>query len=102
MAKKASRLVFDTNVLISALLIGDSTPGKAFRVALSRGKILISEAVFKELSSVLSREKFDRYLLWDERQRFLASLLLNSTLVDIREQVTVCRDPGDTISSSWL
>jgi len=95
MRKKAKRFVLDVNVLVSALLLADSTPGKAFRVAYEQGKLLLSEQVFKELFAVLSREKIDRYLLWDERQRFLAALLLHSTLIEIQEQISACRDPDD-------
>ena len=95
MTRKAKRFVLDINVLISALLLADSTPARAFRAATEQGEILLSEAVFKELNSVLGREKFDRYILWDERQRFLAALLLQSTLVEIHEMISVCRDPDD-------
>lgn len=95
MSRKTKRFVFDVNVLVSALLLADSVPGKAFRVALAQGAILISESVFKELSTVLGREKFSRYLSWDERQRFLAALLLQSTLIETHPTISVCRDPGD-------
>jgi putative PIN family toxin of toxin-antitoxin system len=95
MTSGGKRFVFDTNVLVSALLLADSTPGAAFQAALSEGTILLSETVFKELNQVLSRAKFERYLLWDERQRFLAAFLMEAKLVEIRERVSACRDPGD-------
>jgi putative PIN family toxin of toxin-antitoxin system len=95
MTRQVRRYVFDTNVLVSALLLHNSTLGLAFRAAASSGKILLSATVLKELSDVLSRSKFDRYLLWEERQRFLAALLMQATLVEIHEHVSLCRDPRD-------
>src|SRR3990172_4419390 len=93
--KRNERYVFDTNVIISALLFGQSKPGQAFFAALDRGQILLSVPVFHELSAVLSREKFASYLLREERERFLAVFLRKAVLVEIHERVKVCRDPKD-------
>ena len=37
-----NRFVFDTNVMVSALLLNDSVPGQAFIRGLNHGTILIS------------------------------------------------------------
>jgi putative PIN family toxin of toxin-antitoxin system len=89
------RYVLDTNVVVSALLFEQSTPGQAFYAALDRGDILLSLPVLKELIDVLGREKFKRYLLREERERFLDALVRETTLVDITENICVCRDPKD-------
>jgi predicted nucleic acid-binding protein len=47
--------VFDTNVLISALLLPDSTSRHALDMALRKGTVLISFAALAELREVLSR-----------------------------------------------
>jgi putative PIN family toxin of toxin-antitoxin system len=47
------------------------------------------------LNGVLSRPKFDRYLLREERERFLAALVLEAVFVEITENVKACRDPKD-------
>jgi hypothetical protein len=39
------RYVFDANVLVSALLLPDSVPRKAFDRAMLRGKIILSDHV---------------------------------------------------------
>ncbi len=44
---------------------------------------------------MLGRKKFDRYLLPEERERFLARLALEATLVDVAVHIQVCRDPKD-------
>lgn len=89
------RYVFDTNVIISGLLFDQSLPGRVFYEALDRGEILLSQEVVEELSDVLSREKFDRYLRFEEREQFLNALIRDATLVEVTEEVEVCRDPKD-------
>ena len=90
-----TRYVFDTNVLVSALLFQASKPGLAFDRALDSGTILTSAECIGELNDVLSRAKFNRYVDPDERQRFLGALIREARLVDIRESVEACRDPKD-------
>ncbi len=81
------RSVFDTNVIISALLFASSVPGQAFFAALERGRILLSLPVLEELSEVLNRKKFDRYLSPDDRDRFLAALIREAVLIEITETI---------------
>jgi putative PIN family toxin of toxin-antitoxin system len=87
--------VFDTNVLVSALLFDRSTPAQAFFVALNVGEILVSADTIAELNDVLGREKFTQYVSEEERTRFLQSLLHEARLVEIREEIRACRDPKD-------
>ncbi len=89
------RYVFDNSALVSALLFEQSVPGQAFYSALDRGKILVSRATFAELNEVLARQKFDRYLTREEREQFLALFLNEAILVEITEEVRVCRDIKD-------
>jgi uncharacterized protein len=56
------RAVFDTNVLVSALLFEQSVPEQAFFTALRLGEILLSEPLANEYNRILSHKKFDRYL----------------------------------------
>lgn len=91
------RYVFDTNVLVSALLFGQGKPRKAFDEALMRGQILTSLEMLTELDSVLSRPKFDKYLLREERERFLPAFIHEAVLVEVTEHIDVCRDPKDNI-----
>jgi len=75
------RVVFDTNVIVSAALLAGSVPRRAFDKALTESKILISVPVLLEIAAVLAREKFDKYLLEEERMRFLILFLKASELV---------------------
>ena len=54
------RVVIDTSVIVSALLLPRSVPRQAFDAAASRGNLLVSEATVAELDDVLRRPKFDR------------------------------------------
>jgi uncharacterized protein len=89
------RYVFDNSAVVSALLFEQSASGQAFYAALDHGEILLSSPTFAELAEVLGRKKFDRYLTRAEREQFLAILLREANLVDITEEVRVCRDPKD-------
>jgi uncharacterized protein len=90
-----TRFVFDTNALISGLIFKSSKPGQAFQYALKSGDILLSPQILAELSEVLSRKKFDRYVTSVEREEFLEALIDRAILVEPIETVTVCRDPKD-------
>ena len=87
--------VFDTNVLVSALLFANSSPREAFELALNTGRILISKETVDELNNVLSRPKFKRYISPEKRERFLLSLVQKSILIEIKEKIEECRAPKD-------
>ena len=89
------RCVFDTNVIVSAFLFERSEPGRAFAEALDRGQILLSAQVAIELTEVLRREKFDRYVSRKKREDLLKALIQEAVFVEITERIEVCRDPKD-------
>jgi putative PIN family toxin of toxin-antitoxin system len=81
--------------VVSALLFKDSSPGRALYFALDHGNILISSETITELIEVINRQKFDKYLTNDEREEFLESLLVRAELVEVLEDLKICRDPKD-------
>jgi len=89
------RFVFDTNVFVSALLFEDSKPAQAFYSALNQGEILLSTDLVNEIHEVIYRKKFDRYVSNEQRDMFLIALVQAGTLVEITENINVCRDPKD-------
>jgi putative PIN family toxin of toxin-antitoxin system len=89
------RYVFDTNVIISALLFENGKPAQALRYALANGEVLLSLDLLEELNEVLGRERFNRYLTSEEREDFLEALIERAVLVEITENVQECRDPKD-------
>jgi putative PIN family toxin of toxin-antitoxin system len=93
------RYVLDTNVIVSALLVPDSVPGRAFFEARNRGDLLLSTQTIEEIAEVLRRPKFDRYVTHDEREHFLAKLIREAKLIEPLKRVHACRDPKD---DRWL
>lgn len=89
------KFVIDTNVLVSSVLIVNSSADLALKKIRSIGDILFSQTTFEELQEVLTRQKFDRYIPLNIRLQFLAKLKLDFTLIPIRETINICRDPKD-------
>lgn len=93
----AMRVVFDTNVIVSALLFEESVPATAFFKVLQQGEVLISGQLMNEVQKILQRKKFDRYLSIDEREAFLIALVQTAALIEPSEVISVCRDPDDNM-----
>lgn len=89
------RLVVDTNVLISRLLLPRSLAARAVDLAIIEGRLLVSEATLSELARVLARPKFDRYVDIRDRQEFIRHLGTLVETVTILQRLQACRDPKD-------
>ena len=89
------RFVFDTNAIISAVLLKRSVSRQAFDKAIDQGELLVSAETIDELNRVLGRPDFVKYVTEDERLAFLAVLLREAKLVEVTEAVRECRDPRD-------
>ena len=89
-------LVFDTNSLISAALITNSTNRKALDKAIDLGEIALSDQTIEELIEVLFRQKFDKYFQNDnERWSIINKIEINSKVFTPGITITDCRDPTD-------
>ena len=89
------RCVLDTNVLVSALLLPDSSPRQALNLTLQQGTILVSLEILAELYEVLSRKKFRRYTTEEDVRTFLAVITRTAEWVEVTEEISICRDPKD-------
>lgn len=89
------RVVLDTNVLVSGILLPKSVPGRVFDLVQLNGNLLFSDVPFTELQVVLLRPKFERYLDPIRRDRFLARCQEASALVEIAQTIRACRDIND-------
>ena len=93
------RVVLDTNVLVSGLMLPESVPWKivaAWRVA--QFELVLSEPMLDEIGRVLSYPRIHARLGWgkDEIANFLLLLRFKADVVDIaREKGRRTRDPGD-------
>ncbi|HEX4007650.1 MAG TPA: putative toxin-antitoxin system toxin component, PIN family [Acidobacteriaceae bacterium] len=89
------RIVVDANVLVSRLLLPDSTPGRAVRRVVLDHQILVSEATMAELADVIFRPKFDAYVSSRARRSFLEELTEFADWIPIVQTTRACRDPRD-------
>ncbi len=92
---KTNRFVFDTNVIVSALMFPRSLPRQAFNLGYATGKILVSPATVRELEEILSRKKFEKYFSVEERVQFVAKFFTDAEIIEIRETISACRDRKD-------
>ncbi|WP_232624346.1 putative toxin-antitoxin system toxin component, PIN family [Paraburkholderia ginsengisoli] len=87
--------MLDTNTLISRLLVPGGNAARAVDHALMWGIPLMSEETLAELSGVLARPKFDRYVSIQDRQHFLRLLGGVVRIVPVTHRIAACRDPKD-------
>ena len=99
MLKQKVRVVLDTNVVVSALLFENSTPGRALQKALSHTSICVTNEVLEEYRRVLSRRKFAKYVDSGARLKFLSELNLVVDLVQAKahDSSLPLRDSSDSI-----
>jgi putative PIN family toxin of toxin-antitoxin system len=90
-----ARLVVDTNVFASAIMLPGSIPRRAVNKALDFNVLLFSDHTLDELREVLFRSKFDRYVSRKARALFLVQLESVAEVIPVIQIVRECRDPGD-------
>lgn len=89
------KIVFDTNVIVSALLIKSSNSRFAYEKVISSGKILASLPTLEELIEVLCRKKFSKYISLSDRNIFISEFSLLAEIIKVNQKLNVCRDPKD-------
>jgi putative PIN family toxin of toxin-antitoxin system len=72
-----------------------ANPAKPWIRSKRPGILLMSQSIFTELTEVLFRLKFDRYISIGRRENFLDLLLDNILWIEPTESITICRDPKD-------
>ena len=85
----------DTDTLVSGVLLVESIPVQAVRKAFRDTQVLMSAASLHELSDVISRKKFDRYITVQGREEFVHVVLKVVELVPIVTAIHACRDDAD-------
>lgn len=89
------RVVFDTNTVVSAAFSDTTISNVAFKKAIEKCQILVSESSINELKEVLFRSKFDKYLSFEKRQNFLIRYLAIAEFIETKSVITDCRDSKD-------
>jgi uncharacterized protein len=89
------RVILDTNLLISAVLVKNSPPDKALRKAQNRCTILCSKSIFSEYTEKLFLPKFDKYVSLSKRMNMLTDVEKETLFIEPDIKISVCRDPKD-------
>lgn len=93
--KNAKRFVFDTNVLVSAVLFPVSIPALALKKAITIGAVIVSEDCLDELSRVIMDERFEKYSSFSKRQMFLLDFENAAEFIGVKNKIILSRDPDD-------
>ena len=92
---RTERLVLDTNVIISALVMESGVPARAFEHAARHGLLVFTDNTRRELVASMLSPKFDKYVNRAKREAFLLALAPIMDVVPVIQIVRVCRDPFD-------
>lgn len=81
--------------MVSAALKKDGTSRKAFLKILQEHSIIYSLETLLELSEVLSRPKFAKFISPEDSVSILELIVTNGSLVEVTSTVNICRDQND-------
>ena len=89
------RVVIDTNVLISSLILTTSTPAKAVEKAVTNAQLVATTETLRELLGKLLLPKFDRYVRRERREALLQRVASLVEIVEVVQVIHASRDPKD-------
>ena len=90
------RVVFDTSILLSAILNAKSLLALSVMHTFETCDVFSCQETFDELADVIFRPKFNKYFIEkDNRLEFLEFIKLSSISAEITLTVTDCQDPKD-------
>jgi len=89
------RFVFDTNVIVIALLLNNSKPNEALLWALHHGSCSYRVQPLPSFTMSSPEGNFRRYIEEDDIRVFLATLTRQSELIEVNVKVDACRDLKD-------
>ena len=92
---KNNFFVIDANTVISAFVFKLSKPREALEKAIKTGQVATSLETYEELSEVLLRSKFDKYISLEEKLLALKQFKELAVFRKVSETVRECRDPKD-------
>ena len=95
MNHKPAYIVVDTNVLISAGLLPQSTTAQALALAVEHFVMAQNQDIWHELETRIARPKFDRYFGEFGRLRHLIKIAQSVEFFKVTAQAFVSRDKSD-------
>lgn len=97
-----SRVVVDTNVLLSAALSPNGASAQLVDRLLADAQIVFSEQTFAELKSRLWKPKFDRYITMERRHSLLHDCNAVALWVDFPVQIASVRYSRDSTDDAFI
>jgi len=95
MSHEPAYIVIDTNVLISAGLLPQSTTARALAVAVTHFVIAQNQDTWHELETRIARPKFDRYFGEFGRLRHLIQIAQSAAFFEVTARAFISRDKTD-------
>jgi uncharacterized protein len=89
------RVILDTNVLISAVLIKNSVSDIALGKAQNSCTILCSKSIFNEYTEKLLLPRFNKYASLIKRTNMLNDIEKEALFIEPVVKISECRDPKD-------
>lgn len=89
------RLVVDTNLWVSYLLKPNSLIAPQLDTIQLEETLLYSRATLEELSEVLSRPKFAKYVDREDVHAFMMAFIETGENVTVTREMKACRNPKD-------
>ena len=89
------RVVVDTNILVSFAIRPSIEFETVFDHIAAHGTTLISDETLTELFSVMGRNKFRKYISYDQSLDYIEWYAGISEMVAVTERVVACHDPKD-------
>jgi len=93
------KVVLDTNIFLSGLMLPESIPGKIISAWRSSSfELALSEPMLVEIARVLAYPKIRKRIAWsdDDIEHFITLLRFRAEVVDIQDtHAVVPRDPDD-------
>lgn len=92
---KIERVVIDTNVLISAALLDESTPARARNHAVRSAQLIGTDATVREFVDRVLSPKVDAFASRAARELLVRKLQPIIEIVPVIQVIRACRDPKD-------
>jgi uncharacterized protein len=95
---KELRIVLDTNIIVSAMLVTHGLPHKCLQAILTDERFILclSDEVFEEYRTVLTRARFQKYPHFIDRvEAFFEELPKHARWFEPTEKINMLADPDD-------
>lgn len=92
--RRRSKIIIDTNIWVSFLLTNEYAKLDSL-FADEQVKLLFSQELLGEFIEVSQRPKFKKYFSSEDLDELLIQIVNYAEFVEVKENVTICRDPKD-------